>query len=224
MRCAPCVAYRQAWWRACHGGPGTRCRGALASGVPCRMTQQRAVMGRPRQTAQLRTTRAMHHSKAQLPWRPTDSAPMAMPGMGNRYLVAGTLVLCCFIAPLASVLMWHLRQQVVVGCYDLPGRRLLDSGIHGASLHRIQVVEKALARGGEAELLQLSRRFRERFVDTLQPRFLPTAWHTDHRWAVLCLSPPSRGGRCPAACLCACTASMWLWREHGGQTDRVMGV
>ena len=115
MRCAPCVAYRQAWWRACHGGPGTRCRGALALGMPCRMTQQRAVVGRPRQTAQLRTTRAMHHSKAQLPRRPTDSAPTAMRGMGKRYLAAGTLVLCCSIAPLASVLMWHLRP----GCCGL---------------------------------------------------------------------------------------------------------
>lgn len=43
------------------------------------------------------------------------------------------------------------------------------------------VVEKALARGGEAELLQLSRRFRERFIDALHPQFLPNAWQTDHQ-------------------------------------------
>ncbi len=43
-----------------------------------------------------------------------------------------------------------------------------------------QVVDKAMAHGGEVELLRLARRFRACFVEELQPRFLPPAWQVDH--------------------------------------------
>lgn len=48
----------------------------------------------------------------------------------------------------------------------------------------MQVVAKALARGGEAELVELMARFRSAFVDALQPRFLSPAWQIGHRWAL----------------------------------------
>ena len=46
-----------------------------------------------------------------------------------------------------------------------------------------QVVEAALARGGEAELVALMARFRRAFVDALQPRFLSPSWQIEHRCA-----------------------------------------
>lgn len=43
------------------------------------------------------------------------------------------------------------------------------------------MVAKALANGGEAELVDLMARFRRAFVDALQPRHLSPAWQIGHR-------------------------------------------
>ena len=55
---------------------------------------------------------------------------------------------------------------------------------------RCRVVEEAVKRGGEEELLQLMARFRQCFVDALKPRHLSTAWQVNHRctqaWQDLC--------------------------------------
>ena len=46
-----------------------------------------------------------------------------------------------------------------------------------------RVVEAALERGGEEELLQLMARFRQCFVDALQPKHLSSSWQINHRYA-----------------------------------------
>lgn len=50
----------------------------------------------------------------------------------------------------------------------------------GEYIHGKRVVAKAFARGGEAELYTIIRRFREVFVDALQPQHLPNKWNVDH--------------------------------------------
>ena len=37
-----------------------------------------------------------------------------------------------------------------------------------------------VAQGGDDALLELSRRFRQAFVEALQPAFLPPGWHVFH--------------------------------------------
>lgn len=53
-----------------------------------------------------------------------------------------------------------------------------------------RVIEEAVRRGGEEELLQLMARFRQCFVDALKPRHLSTAWQVNHKcaqaWQDLC--------------------------------------
>eukprot|EP00887_Chlorella_sp_A99_P000972 scaffold5.g972.t1 len=46
--------------------------------------------------------------------------------------------------------------------------------------HGHQLVTALLERGGDAALLELSRRFRQQFVDVLQPKHLPPGWTVDH--------------------------------------------
>ena len=46
-----------------------------------------------------------------------------------------------------------------------------------------RVVKAALKRGGEEELLQLMARFRQCFVDALQPKHLSSSWQINHRYA-----------------------------------------
>lgn len=53
----------------------------------------------------------------------------------------------------------------------------LDSG---EQIHGEQVVAKAMQHGGEAELYTIIRRFREVFVEALQPKYLPSKWDIDH--------------------------------------------
>ena len=50
----------------------------------------------------------------------------------------------------------------------------------GEQLHGELVVKKALENGGEAELYTIMRRFREVFVDAVQPKHLPKKWDIDH--------------------------------------------
>ena len=53
----------------------------------------------------------------------------------------------------------------------------LDSG---EQIHGEQVVKKAIENGGDPELYSIIRRFREVFVEALQPKYLPTKWDIDH--------------------------------------------
>jgi hypothetical protein len=55
---------------------------------------------------------------------------------------------------------------------------------------RCRVIEEALQRVGEEELMQLMARFRQCFVDALKPRHLSGGWQVYHRcapgWQDLC--------------------------------------
>lgn len=62
------------------------------------------------------------------------------------------------------------------------GARDLNKGGH--QWHGRKVVEAALERGGEEELCQLTARFRQCFVDALQPKHLSPSWQIDHRRAL----------------------------------------
>ena len=46
------------------------------------------------------------------------------------------------------------------------------------------MVERALEKGGEEELLRLMAHFRQCFVDALQPKHLSSSWQINHRYAV----------------------------------------
>ena len=56
-----------------------------------------------------------------------------------------------------------------------------EVGSGGHLWHGRRVVEKAMQRGGEGELCELMARFRQCFVDALQPKHLSPAWQVDHR-------------------------------------------
>eukprot|EP00884_Botryococcus_braunii_P003253 jgi/Botrbrau1/12929/Bobra.92_1s0009.1 len=62
-----------------------------------------------------------------------------------------------------------------------PGPRVPGGGEDSSHMaHGKKVVEAAMAAGGEAALERLVMRFREAFVDFLQPRHLPAAWDVHH--------------------------------------------
>ena len=55
------------------------------------------------------------------------------------------------------------------------------SALHCCAVPRpLQVVERMVAQGGDEALLELCRRFRQSFVEALQPAFLPPGWHVFH--------------------------------------------
>ena len=60
---------------------------------------------------------------------------------------------------------------------------LSDKDTNGHAWHGRQVVAAALAQGGSDALLVLIQRFRQSFMDALQPEHLPSAWHIMHRYA-----------------------------------------
>jgi cation-transporting P-type ATPase D len=53
---------------------------------------------------------------------------------------------------------------------------LLGHGHHGK-----QVVELLLSNGGEEAINQFSQRWRQVFVASLHPRYLPSGWNIKHR-------------------------------------------
>lgn len=61
--------------------------------------------------------------------------------------------------------------------------RDLNKGGH--QWHGRKVVEAVLERGGEEELCALMVRFRQCFVDALNPQHLSPSWQIDHRCAYL---------------------------------------
>ena len=50
----------------------------------------------------------------------------------------------------------------------------------GHMWHGKAVVEKLVSQQGEGGLLLLTRRFREAFVSSVQPRHLPPSWAVEH--------------------------------------------
>eukprot|EP00210_Caulerpa_lentillifera_P000734 g711.t1 len=50
----------------------------------------------------------------------------------------------------------------------------------GEELHGEQVIKKAIARGGIQALNEITRRFREVFVNALNPKYLPEKWNIEH--------------------------------------------
>ena len=73
-----------------------------------------------------------------------------------------------------------------------------DEDTNGHAWHGRQVVAAALAQGGSDALLVLIQRFRQSFMDALQPKHLPSAWHIMHRYA------------CFYKCWCIIAASVCL--------------
>uniref|UniRef100_A0A7S1SY78 3'-5' exonuclease domain-containing protein n=1 Tax=Tetraselmis chuii TaxID=63592 RepID=A0A7S1SY78_9CHLO len=61
-----------------------------------------------------------------------------------------------------------------------PSSRSEEKDQWGHGWHGSRVVARILEKGGEEELLDLIRRFRERFVERLSPRFMPPGWEVDH--------------------------------------------
>lgn len=71
------------------------------------------------------------------------------------------------------------EQVKAVKGEGVPRGGVRDDG-NGHSWHGRLVVEAAMAQSGEAGLLDLVRRFRKSFVETLKPKHLPAAWTVDH--------------------------------------------
>jgi len=67
-------------------------------------------------------------------------------------------------------------QGLEVRLSSLP-KKCLDTG---EARHGKLLVEKAISNGGEAELYNITRRFRETFVEALNPKYLPKEWDIEH--------------------------------------------
>jgi hypothetical protein len=75
------------------------------------------------------------------------------------------------------------QDELANGAAARPERGPREVGSGGHMWHGKRVVDRALQRGGEAELGCLMASFRQCFVNALQPRHLSLAWQIDHRCA-----------------------------------------
>ena len=72
-----------------------------------------------------------------------------------------------------------MLQEVSIAVGDTVHQMGGSSGV--CACLECRMVEAALQRGGEEELLQLMARFRQCFVDALQPQHLSRSWQINHR-------------------------------------------
>lgn len=107
----------------------------------------------------------------------------------------------------AAVVVMVLQSQLTPSCALLP----LLPPPPPCCCQSKQVVAAAMARGGEAELQELVRRFRQVFVVACQPKYLPANWAVDAKdsreFGEYSVYAQAEAARLPAAGVAAAAAA-----------------